>query len=133
MENQEYVEINGVYYIRLHCCDPESECPFNRNYGHFWKHHDCDGDIYINDNAHLLCKRCGQIWPIVYSEITTPFTANVKDYYFSQSEVPNFIASRLSLSNGMVRSVGIMWLKRFLTSLEKQLSELSKYGKDKPI
>lgn len=62
MENQEYVEINGVNYYRLCCCDPESfvnnGLPIHKV---FWKHKDCEGGIYIGDNACLYCEKCGHI------------------------------------------------------------------------
>lgn len=116
MENKEYIEIEGICYIRLSCCDPVSE---QSNYvTRFWKHHDCGGDIYIGDNAYLLCKSCGETWPVLYSDYMSPFTANVNDFYVSQSKT--FTGYRISLGKECIRHLGIIWLMRFIGNEEKQ-------------
>ena len=56
-------EKDGVTYLRLHCQNPidilkeKVHCPYI-----LWKHgdDDCNGDIYLGDNAMLYCKKCNQ-------------------------------------------------------------------------
>lgn len=123
--------INGVTYGRaiMYCPD----C-FERGLSttfYRWKHGDnhCDGNLYVGDNAHLLCGKCGQHIPILESSFLCPVQSKTEDawvYFNNQSQNKEAIsptdgktifACLISTSDPLV-SMGAEWLKKCFASLE---------------
>lgn len=116
MENKGYIKIEDVSYIRLSSCDPVSEQ--STYVTHFWKHHDCGGDIFIGDNAHFLCEKCGQMWPVSFSNFMTPTTTSLNDFYISQTKT--FTGYHIALGEECIDNLGIDWFVRFCDNVKKQ-------------
>lgn len=117
MENLEHINIDGVEYFRFYFYDPE--LADNTLKSHFWKHNKCGGDIYIGDNAHFLCKGCGETWPVQYSDFMSPFTAHVNGYYVSRSKIFK-IGTTLTVLGSMVRKLGQDWFMKTIIEFDKQ-------------
>ena len=122
MENLEHININGVEYYRLYCCDPAEIRNGTANIEHhFWKHYKCGGDIYIGDNAHFLCRSCGETWSVKLSAFITPSAAsNINDFYISPSKVELDSIETIGLAGLITNYTGLDWLNQFLTNLHEQ-------------
>ena len=122
MENLEHININGVEYYRLYCCDPAEIRNGTANIEHhFWKHYKCGGDIYIGDNAHFLCRSCGETWSVKLSAFITPSAAsNINDFYISPSKVELDSIETIGLAGLITNYTGLDWLNQFLTNLQEQ-------------
>ena len=121
MEALNKFQENGVTYFQLYIA-----CPIDFEIGRnascsFWKHGDneCYGDIYVGDNAHFKCIKCGQ-------------SAHLKNCRFSCPEHSNSPGSFVSFRRGgasvsicwglpglasMVRFCGQQWLIQFIANL----------------
>lgn len=83
MENKGYIEVDGVLYFRLSCHDISALYEGRPSHKTFWKHKDCDGDVYVGDNACLYCDKCGQFSHLRNVTWHSPLTSNSVDYYVS--------------------------------------------------
>lgn len=120
MENLEHININGVEYYKFYCFDPAEIRNDTTNIEHhFWKHYKCGGDIYIGDNAHFLCRSCGETWPVPYSDYMSRFTAHVNGYYVSQSKIFK-IDTTLKVLGSMLCKMGQDRFMKAVLEVEKQ-------------
>lgn len=118
----ESIEVNGAKYYRFYCPDIVSE---GNETPHFWTHHNCDGDIYIGDNAHFLCIKDNSTWPVIFSSLVTPSTSNSDEYSVSQSpyiieQHTKFIAD---IAAFMALYAGLNWMREFLYNADMLLSK----------
>ncbi|GIM59638.1 hypothetical protein [Capnocytophaga canimorsus] len=74
MEKQKFFEKDGTKYFRLRV-----NCPTCREKGintpsSYWTHlnDDCNGGIFIGDNAHFYCEKCGAEEHILKSKLSSP-------------------------------------------------------------
>lgn len=120
MENLEHINIDGVEYFRFYCYDPKLADNTADIKPHFCKHNKCGGDIYIAENAHFLCKGCGETWPIKYSEFIAPSaSSNINYFYISPSKVELYPTELIRLVGLMTDCSGLPWLLRFLRNLNE--------------
>ncbi len=84
------IEKDGAVYFQLYV-----ECPSCSEAGNrsvpavFWTHADDDGDIYIGDNAHILCEKCGKefhVSEVIFGCSVCNGKENHKVYFASDAE-----------------------------------------------
>lgn len=124
MENKGYIEVDGVLYFRLSCHDISALYEGRPSHKTFWKHKDCDGDVYVGDNACLYCDKCGQISHLRNVTWHSPLTSISVDYYVSfYNATPYHPYTRCDIgsviSQGAVREgrMSLAWVKEFLNNL----------------
>ena len=112
---------NGVNYYRLYC-----KCPVCIERGIvtepvYWQHKysiDCGGDMFIGENAMLLCERDAETIPLIQSEFICPhhsqsdgnYIRRRYDNYKIEPEVVMALLSQLP--------VGLPFLQRLIQSLQ---------------
>lgn len=121
MKNQEYVEINGVGYYRLCCRDPESIVNGLPPHKVFWKHKECEGDIYLGDNACLYCEKCGHISHLRNVIWHSPNISLSSDFYVSfYNTTPYSPYTRDIIGHVILESLkycGVSWIVKFWKQL----------------
>ena len=113
-------EENGVVYFQLYLRCPicwEQGKPCKHSY---WKHADnnCHGDIYVGDNAHFKCKKCGQSSHVNNWGYRCPSHSDSSD--FEIGSVPTAMANAIPMASSisqMVTETGQQWLQRFMNNL----------------
>ena len=121
--NLDKFEEDGNTYFHL-CIS----CPVCHDQGRnteraFWSHYDnnCHGDIYVGDNAHFKCKKCGQSFHIKNWGYCCPCHSNSSD--FEMGIVPTAIDSGILVARSisqMVNDCGILWLQRFMDNVDER-------------
>ena len=115
-----HFEENGVIYFPLYL-----RCPICWEQGKsskpsYWKHaeNNCHGDIYVGDNAHFKCKKCGQSSHVNNWGYRCPFHSDSSD--FEIKVVPTAIANAIPIARSisqMVTECGMAWLQRFMDNV----------------
>lgn len=111
MENLDYIEINGDFYIRFYGRFDYLDC-------NFAKHHDCGGDLYLGLNGHLLCKKCKSTWPLALSRFELSFEDDVEYYYITQCRHP--LLCGVSFHGSIFEYMGVDCYIEFLKNLRAQ-------------
>ena len=114
--NLEKFQENGYTYIRLYiscpvCLDNHRTTPHK-----YWAHHNCGGDIYVGDNAHYKCTKCGQANHVQKWGYNCPSHTNSLDEFVGAS--CQALASAIATAGQMTTALGVAWLQRFLANLE---------------
>lgn len=94
-------ERNGVTYIRLDMRCPNHEASFRADKGHqYWQHKNCGGDIYLGDNATLLCYRDNYSFPLKFAKFECPIcTRTAEGFIISNSDKSNTVSDLFSCLN----------------------------------
>lgn len=110
-------EKDGVTYLRLHC-----QNPVNMINGHspeiLWKHgdDDCNGDLYLGDNAMLYCKKCNKHKSFIH----VSFEKNGRIKFKTENNATrNNIEKVIAVSGSMVNLGGEDWLIRLLLAIRE--------------
>ena len=106
---------NGVTYFQLYipcpaCYEQGRDTPRS-----FWKHGDneCYGDVYVGDNAHLKCTKCGHSAHLKYCGYACPSHSNSPDSFVSfRGGLTTSLLDPSSFSS-MVLECGQQWLMNF--------------------
>lgn len=127
MENKGYIEVDGVLYFRLSCHDISAFYEGMPSRERLWKHKDCEGDVYVGENACLYCDKCGQISHLSNVTWHSPLTSisfDSFDYYVSfYNATPYHPYTRNDVGSvilqGAVREgrMSLAWVKEFLNNL----------------
>lgn len=124
MGQRRSVNVNGVEYVRLYCHDISALYEGRPSHKTFWKHKDCEGDVYVGDNACLYCDKCGQITHLSNVTWHIPLTSISVDYYVSfYNATPYHPYTRCDVGSVILEGVvneGRMswaWEKEFLNNL----------------
>ena len=113
-------EENGVVYFPLYLC-----CPICWEQGRYckpsyWQHaeNNCHGDIYIGDNAHFKCMKCGMTSHLKNWGYRCPSHSNSSGFEIRLLPVPivSIIPIARSLSQ-MVTMTGQQWLMQFMNNV----------------
>lgn len=109
------ININGVEYYRLYC-----KCPVCVERGYdsepvYWQHQECEGDMYIGDDATLFCERDATVIPVTQAEFLCPNHRASKGFLVRHgyTTTPNFPI----ILDELVHSVGLEWINRFVKNL----------------
>lgn len=116
---------NGFTYIHLYI-----RCPVCLDQGRHtkqshWLHYNCGGDIYVGDNAHYKCIKCGKSDHVRKWAYNCPSHSNSADDFVGAS--CQALASAISTAGQMTTALGVAWLQRFLANLEDDQKE-GRYG-----
>lgn len=125
MELEKFQE-NGYTYIRLYiscpvCIDKGRSTPHT-----FWTHYGCGGNIYVGDNAHYKCTKCGKSDHVQKWAYNCPTHSNSPDEFVGAS--CQALASAISTAGQMTTAMGVAWLQRFLENLEGSGEQGGGYG-----
>ncbi len=111
-------EEDGYTYFQLHapclvCGEQGRGTPFV-----FWKHGDdnCNGDIYVGDNACLKCKKCGRSAHVTHCGFSCPDHCDSFGYFVKMSSALS-CTGILWRTGYMVTETGLPWLQRFLANI----------------
>lgn len=112
-------EKNGVTYFELYiscpvCLDRGNQTPHS-----YWSHHNnnCNGDIYMGENAFYYCKKCGATQHVYKWKYGCPNHSS-GEYEFLEAS-PASLAQAVSTAGQMVNATGIPWLQTFLANMQK--------------
>ena len=109
---------DGTPYYELYC-----KCPNCVEVGKdvppsLWHHEHCDGEIYVGENAHLYCRKCGRERHIMYSAFKCPDCCKVEDEVVDLDDSLELPYTQNNIILGqVVDKVGIRWLINFLKNL----------------
>lgn len=94
-----------------------------------WSHYNnnCDGDIYVGENAFYYCHKCGETQHVYKWKYHSPWRCDGAYYslYYSPVErcklesVSVSVAQAVSTIGQMVKQTGLAWLREFLVNMEK--------------
>lgn len=108
---------DGTHYFELYC-----QCPNCTENGKsvppsFWYCESCGGEIYVGDNAHLLCSKCENEIPLTHAEFRYPHHSNTEHANVVFHERPFYYWNMIGVMGPLVRMVGIKWLQLMLKNL----------------
>lgn len=116
-------KIDGTTYFELFM-----SCPICTDRGHivasdFWFHStvdegcECDGCIYIGDNARFFCKKCQKSAHVTKWRYSCP--DHTPDIEINKLKEADFIfAQVIPIVGQMVTCTGMVWLSTFLKNLD---------------
>lgn len=111
-------EKDGVTYFRLYI-----SCPVDFDRGkamrEYWSHYNnnCDGDIYVGENAFYYCKKCKVTQHVYKWRYHSPWHSSVERCKLESVSVS--VAQAVSTMGQMVKQTGLAWLREFLVNMEK--------------
>lgn len=118
MDQRRSVNVNGVEYFRLYCEDITAIYKGMPSRETLWKHKDCEGDVYVGDNACLYCDKCGQISHLRNVTWHSPLTSISSDYYVSfYNATPYHPYTRDCIGSVICKKGGMSWAIKFLNNL----------------
>ena len=92
----------------------------------YWKHLDnnCNGDIYVGDNAFFKCKKCGQSVHVSNCRYSCPVHSDTPDelVFFDGADAGS-VSVTMSVAGRQVETAGMLWLRRFLENCSKEKGE----------
>ena len=110
---------NGVTFFQLYI-----PCPVCFERGgfssrSFWKHGDseCYGDIYVGDNAHLKCIKCGHSEHLKKCGYSCPLHSNSRDSFVSFRRGVSYPWFFYAFSS-MVTETGVLWLNVLASNMD---------------
>lgn len=127
-----YFDKEGVNYFQLYI-----KCPVClEEFGQiealepiYWTHdykvngEACGGDIYVGDNAHYYCKKCGHTSHVVNWAYKCPKHSGDNDEYVSVSDL-KYLASCLTVAAQITLGPqGVKWLRKFTIALDDTMDE----------
>lgn len=93
----------------------------------YWTHADCGGDLYVGNNAHLYCEKCGKSEIVSKCKFMCPCCSN-KNYEvrFGHYDSPTNWSLILS---GVTRNEfgGVKFMRKFAAALDDWLEENQNY------
>lgn len=112
---------DGVEYFQLYIPCPsciEEGKPTQRSY---WTHANCGGELYVGDNAHLYCEKCGKSEIVFKCRYMCPNCSN--EYYevsFGHYSSPT---SLLPFLSGVLRNefCGVRFMRNFAAAFDDLL------------
>lgn len=83
----------------------------------FWRHADnnCNGDVYVGDNAFYKCRKCGQTSHVKNWAYNCPSHSSSPDEFVKASS--QGLAQAVSTAGQMVQECGLQWLQNFLANM----------------
>ncbi len=120
MASLDSFEKNGYTYFQLYISCPVCIDRGNMTPQAFWSHHDnnCNGDIYMGENAYYMCKKCGRTSHVMKWKYGCPNHMNGTDYEYLEASLVA-LAQAVSTAGQMVSATGLPWLQTFLANMEK--------------
>jgi hypothetical protein len=130
-ENGSLIQIKEHSYFIVYTI-----CPVCHDKGYileksYWIHldEDCNGKIYVGDDANYYCSKCGEYCSVSNAIILSlcckkvprnglSFQSNLTDSHKTT------IVDVISFVGGMVTETGIFWLTVFLKNIESQYSKV---------
>lgn len=106
---------NGVSYFKLCIACPVCNQEGRNTERAFWKHYNCEGDIYVGDNAFYKCKKCGRSSHVREWGYNCPQHSNSPEEFVKAGSAA--IASVMSCAGQMVSACGQQWLLKFMCNL----------------
>ena len=110
-------EENGRTYFQLYigcpvCLERGTNTP--RSY---WTHGDanCNGDIYVGDNAYYKCSKCGRSSHVKNWGYNCPTHSSIPDEFVRVSAAT--LAKAIGTAAQMVTEVGLQWYQEFLKNM----------------
>lgn len=113
--NEDVCEIGGVTYCRLDASCPKCQSAERTH----WIHADnnCGGDIYIGNNAHLVCGKCGKDYSVEYWKVLCAKCDGVEHNALSCVENKQDIDAALKFAGEVATKTDTKWFRRFMDSL----------------
>ena len=112
-------EENGTSYYQLYM-----SCPVCTSRGvstpqTLWTHYDnnCQGDIYVGDNAYYKCDKCGHSAHVLDWKYNCPSHSSSPDEFVGADAAS--VASTITVAGQLTDKAGIPWLQRFLENLQR--------------
>lgn len=120
--NIDSFKIGGTTYFELYI-----SCPVCSDRGHmvaldFWLHStvdegcECDGCIYIGDNAYFVCKKCQESAHVTKWICSCPVHSDVEINKLKETDL--ILAQVVATGSQMVTYTGMAWLSTFLKNLD---------------
>jgi hypothetical protein len=81
----------------------------------FWAHYQCNGDIFVGDNAFYKCKKCGKTNHVKEWSYNCPSHSSSPDEFVKASS--QGLAQAVSTAGQMVMECGQQWLMKFLSNM----------------
>lgn len=110
-------EKNGVLYYQMYtrnpiCVECGKETP-----PLFWKHNECGGDIYIGNNAHLYCEKCGALFHHSHMKIHCKSDGCCDTVFVSETNDENYYDHLIGCAGYLIKHTGLPWLKELLYNM----------------
>ena len=114
----------NVTYFRLFICCPVCLEQGSQMMQSYWKHLDnnCNGDIYVGDNAYCKCLKCGRTSHVRNWKYLCPSHTNSIDTFMTDSDAlvcadSEYVVMAVSMSGQMAQETGVQWLQRFFRNM----------------
>lgn len=114
----------GVEYFLLYISCPSCIEGGKPTQASYWTHADCGGDLYVGDNAHIYCEKCGKSEIVSKCKFMYPYCSN--EYY--EVSFGHYVSptnwSHILLG---VQFSGVKFMKKFAAALDDWLEYNQKY------
>ena len=102
----ESFEKDGVIYYRLNNSHHADD--------------DCGGEMYVGDNAHLVCGRCGmdfsiEFWKVIFAKYAGIETNNLRHTKEKQN-----LDEIMQLVGDVIKDAGIKWFRKYMDSVTQE-------------
>ena len=123
-------EKDGVTYFELYVPCPVCLDSGNITFQSYWVHgnNNCGGQLYIGNNAHILCRKCGEVKFESYWTVDCPDHNEKCKYATAFCTNHNFAFSPRGILCGVGQTTGITWtgIKWFNEYLENLVLGINK-------
>lgn len=117
MSNLNKVSKNGYTYYELYISCPVCHSNGLNTQQAYWQHHNCGGELYVGDDAHYDCKKCGANSHVSEWAYGCPSHMRNAEYEFLKVDVVE-LSAVMSAAGQLVNGVGLAWLQKFMSNLE---------------